>query len=255
MHFPNWGRHIRDIFLYNLLYILVDHYIDDIRIDPGLKETAIAQMFILLEDPSQHSSMPLIDPVLKTIALVYQELITRCPATKKSIFKLFQSEVDGLKIQKDATAQREKYYDIALRKGGYTMEVLHDIVGNTDITIREATFHIGTIMQLIDDSVDILTDMKNGIHTIATCDLTSMKNLDTLWLDIMHRISTIDRRFVLFIFLYTIFAVYLPDRLNKCYSENLRRLTNPLNLFECDGSYLLVEAVMCEITAMELLSD
>src|SRR5438128_10361347 len=33
MHFPNWRKHIYDIFLYNLLYMLVDHYIDDNRIN------------------------------------------------------------------------------------------------------------------------------------------------------------------------------------------------------------------------------
>src|SRR5437763_197266 len=33
MHFPNWGQYIEDIFLYNMLYLLVDYYLDDIKVD------------------------------------------------------------------------------------------------------------------------------------------------------------------------------------------------------------------------------
>lgn len=259
MHFPGWGSHIEDIFLYNLLYILVDHYIDDIRIDPKLKDKAISQMFILIMNPLAHETMPLIDPVLKTIAITYHRLITRCPSTKEAIIKLFKAEIEGLSIQKTDQLPREKYYDIALRKGGYTMQILQHIVGNTDPTIAEASFHVGTVMQLIDDSVDLVADMKNGIHTIATHDLTNKGSLDELWIDIMNRIVTIDSRFTAFIVLYTVFAVYIPDRISHAYSYELRKHTNPINLFDynrgCDCSALLVEAIMSELTAMDILDD
>jgi hypothetical protein len=257
MHFPGWGQHIEDIFLYNLLYILVDHYIDDIKVNSIDKKHAISQMYILIMDPSQHERLPLIDPILKTIAIVYQRLITRCPDTKKSIIKLFEAEIEGLTIQKDSSSSREKYYDIAIRKGGYTMQVLQHIVGDTDPTITDASFHIGTIMQLIDDSVDVIADQKNGIHTIASYDLQNKGNLDELWIDIMNRIRNIDARFTIFTFLYTVFTVYLPDRIRDCYSESLRQLTNPLNLFDytygCDGSLLLVHAVTDELSTMDAL--
>lgn len=257
MHFPNWGHHIEDIFLYNLLYILVDHYIDDIRIDSSSKKRAIEQMYILVMDPSQHENLSLIDPVLKTIAMVYHRLITRCPKAKNSIIKLFEAEIEGLTIQKDSSMSREKYYDIAVKKGGYTMQVLQHIVGNNDPSITEASYHIGTIMQLIDDSVDVLADQKNGIHTIASYDLQNKGNLNELWIDIMNRIRHIDSRFTIFIILYTIFAVYLPDRIKDCYTAEMRQLTNPINLFDytygCDGSMLLVHAIIDELITMDAL--
>lgn len=254
MHFPNWGSHIRDIFLYNLLYILVDHYIDDIQIDSDLKNQAIIQMYILIEDPLSYKTIPLIDPVLKTIAIIYNELITRCPDTKDSIITLFKAEIEGLSIQKKNSLERDKYYDISLRKGGHTMQVLQHIVGNTDSTINDASFHMGTIMQLIDDSLDMHTDKKNGINTIATHDLTKYGNLDDLWIDIMTRIKCIDDRFTVFKILYTIFAVYIPDRSPTHYTKELRSCTTPINLFNFNGSVLLVEALMSELTTIELLS-
>lgn len=257
MHFPNWGQHIEDIFLYNLLYILVDHYIDDIRIHPAHKARAIQQMYTLIQDPIQHETLPLIDPVLKTIAMVYHRLITRCPNCKASIIKLFEAEIEGLTIQKTNTLRREDYYDIAIRKGGYTMQVLQHIVCNTDPSITEASFHIGTIMQLVDDSVDVMLDRSNGIHTIASHDLNHYHSLDELWIDIMDRIRHIDARFTIFIILYTVFTVYLPDRIRDCYSPQLHQLTNPMNLFDythgCDGSLLLVNAIIDELSTLDAL--
>jgi len=254
MHFPGWGKHIEDIFLYNLLYILVDHYIDDIRIDPQFKDIAISQMFILIINPLAHETLPLIDPVLKTIAIVYHRLITRCPAAKNTIIKLFNTEIEGLVIQQKSHLDREKYYDIAIRKGGYTMQVLQNIIGNEDPIISESSFHIGTIMQLIDDSVDVMSDRNNSINTIATQDLKLRGNLDELWIDIVDRIHNIDSRFVVFIFLYTVFAVYIPDRFSMNYSTKLLSMTNPVNLFDynygCDGSALLVDAIMSELASM-----
>lgn len=250
MHFPGWGAHIEDIFLYNLLYILVDHYIDDIRIDPTIKDIAISQMFILTTNPLSYRDMPLVDPILKTIAITHHKLITRCPSTKPLIIKLFKAEIEGLSIQKNANLDRKQYYDIALRKGGYTMEVLQQIVGDNDPTITEASFQIGNIMQLIDDMIDSTSDKANGINTIATHDCDNKGLLDELWIDTLMRINSIDNRFTIFKILYSIFNVYIPDRLPEKFSDNIRTLTNKLNMFNCDGSCLLVNSIMSEFALM-----
>lgn len=251
MHFPEWGNHIEDIFLYNLLYILVDHYIDDIKVNPNVKKTAISQMYMLIIYPLAHISVTLVDPVLKTIAIIYHKLITRCPPVKDAIIKLFNAEIEGLEIQKNNSLHRDKYYNIAILKGGYTMQVLQHIVGNQDPTIVQASFQLGGIMQLIDDLIDILSDKCNGINTIATYDLEHEGTLDNLWIDIMARIDAIDKRFTIFKILYTIFAVYVPDRFPQNYSHELRTFTNRINLFDFNGSSLLVDAIMKELIVME----
>lgn len=254
MHFPDWGQHIEDIFLYDMLYILVDHYIDDVRVDPTVKQQAIAQMYLLIQSPELHQTLPLVDPVLKVIALTYHRLLTRCPNIKPVIIRLFQTEINGLAIQRNGNATREQYYTMALNKGGYTLEVLQHIVGNDDPSITTASFHIGTIMQLVDDCVDVMADKANGIHTIATHELDTKGHLDDLWTELVHKIHQIDSRFTIFIILYMIFAVYLPDRNPDAYTQKLRDQTNPLNMFDynygCDGSSMLVKAVMEELSKL-----
>lgn len=247
IHFPNWGSHIKDIFLYNLLYILVDHYIDDINLDPNIKSGSIFQMSILILDPLSYKTMSLNDPILEVIANIYYQLITNCPKVKEVIIKLFQSEIEGLDIQNNPNLSREQYYNIATKKGKYTMLVLQAIVDNDDATISEASCQLGEIMQKIDDSLDVLSDKENGIYTIATHDLDKKGILDELWIDITKQIDSIDSQFNIFKILYGIFAMYIPDRLPKNYSTQLRMLTSPLNLFEVDGSSLLVETIMSEL--------
>lgn len=252
MHFSHWGNHIEDIFLYNLLYILVDHYIDDMTIDAKSKTLAISQMSHLIINPLAHETMPLIDPVLKTIAIIYHRLLTRCPQIQEPLIKLFYAEIEGFTIQNTPSLPRQVYYDICLKKGGYTMQALQNIINNTDPCITQAAFHIGTIMQLIDDCLDVLSDKNNGIHTIATHDLEKFGTLDNLWLDIIQRILSIDRKFTIFIILYTFFAVYIPDRHPENYSHKLRSRTNSMNLFDrCDASVLLVNIIIHELSIID----
>jgi len=257
MHFPGWGNHIEDIIIYNILYILVDHYIDDMKIDDQIKQQAIAQMSILILDPLKAYNMDLIDPTFKMIASLYHKLITRCPSAKHSIMKLFYAEIEGLHIQKDNKFQRQQYYDIAGKKGGYSLQVLQDIVGNTDKNITIATYNLGVLTQLVDDMMDVNADINNGIHTIATHDLAVDGNLDKLWIDIVDNIANIDPCFVIFIIIYSGCAIYIPDRAKNNYTPTLLSKTNPMNIFEYDrgfdASRMLVEWVTNEIIANEIL--
>lgn len=257
MHFPEWGTHIYDIFLYNLLYILVDHYIDDTTIDTVTKTTSIAAMWGVLINADY--KMPLQDEVLDVITRTYRELLQRCPQVQKPLIDLFRAEIHGMHVQHNSSLSRQEYHDMACIKGGLTMVVLNAIVGNTEADIHDAAYHIGTIMQLIDDSVDVFSDKANSIHTIATHDLAVQGNLDTLWSDITVRIHNIDKRFNLFKFLYSVFNVYVPDRLHEAFSQELRTMTNEVNMFDftygCDGSALLTNAVMNEMLALEIIDD
>ncbi len=253
MHFPNWGSHIEDILLYNILYILVDHYIDDHRIDNNTKNIAISQMFLLINNPLIYLSLPLIDPTLETIAVVYHKLITRHPKTSSTILKLFQSEITGISIQTNNSLDRNNYYTIASMKGGHTMLVLQSIIDSDDPIITNESFKLGQIMQLLDDVSDVLSDKENGIHTIATHDLENKGCLDDLWIDIVSKINDLGPQFTIFKILYTLFAVYIPDRYRGNFSEKLWLETNKVNLFDyhygCDAVDLLVKSIMDELNS------
>lgn len=247
MHFPSWKNYIDDIFAYDLLYILVDHYIDDINIDEYTKNGVIASMYILLENPMAEVANG--NKLLQTIAKIYNQMIRNRPNVKSSVYDIFKSEIDGLTIQNNSQCTREEYYKIALEKGGHTMKLLAFIVDKPEL--KDASYHLGTIMQLIDDSVDVLSDIDNGINTIATHDYKTKGNIDDLWYDIIFRISSIDDRFTLFKIIYTWFAVYIPDRLPMVYSTELRLNSHKYNIFTgYDGCQLLLESINLELKTM-----
>lgn len=254
MHFPKWGSYINAIFYYNLLYILVDHYIDDVKVEFRKKSKAIEQMYILINNPN--ACLDFVDPILKIIAGIYNKLLLQCPNIKGSIKRLFDSQIKGVKIQKDSDYTREVYYDIAMDKGGHTMQVIQDMLGG-DEKILESSYHIGTIMQLIDDIADVCSDQEKGINTIATHEITTKGYLDDLWYDIMNRIDLIDDRFIVYKILYTVFAIYLPDRHRTLFREKLWSETTKVNAFDytygCNGSLLLVNAVMNELMAIQAI--
>jgi hypothetical protein len=232
MHFPGWAHHIENIFLYNILYILVDHYIDDINVDDITKQKVIDQMKILVNDPSQVHNIKILDPCLSVIALVYEKLLRNCPQIKPQIVKLFELEIQGVTIQNVTTHSKETYYEIASLKGGQTMLVLQSMVGNTDVEILKSTYELGTMIQLIDDSQDILMDSKNKINTIATHEYSINGNLDHLWMMIGNMILSLNGRFNIFKILFILTMMYLPNKNKSIYSESLISKTNKYNLFE-----------------------
>ena len=243
IHFPNWWTYIEDIVLYNILYMTVDHYIDNNTLDKATKEITIQQMYILVQDPTKIDSMEVADPILKLIATTYQKLVTRCPNAKESIIKLFFAEIEGCDIQKQTSLDRDIYYNIALKKGGYTIQVLNEIVNNKDDSINKSSYHIGTIMQLIDDLLDVSIDRQNDIYTITTFDQDHCSDLDKLFLDVTDRIDKIDNRFTIFKILYAMFLVYVPTRSPNNYSKEILTFATSYNLFNFDASTLLVSAI------------
>jgi hypothetical protein len=252
-HFPNPAIHIPQLIRFNLLYILLDHYVDNCT--PEELRRSLPQMYILLKDP--HVPVDYHHPFLKYIAVIYQDLICISPHAKASLLTLFEAEIKGCQIQSSSRHDRRAYYDIALRKGGNTIQVLPYIVdpiasstGICSPEINAAAYLIGGIIQLIDDSIDVYIDMENNIHTIATHELAITGNLDTLWYEIIRLLETLSPQFNIFRVVYSIFAAYIPDRV-PVYSEDLRALTTKHNMFDyrkgCDGSQLLARYIRYEI--------
>ncbi len=249
LHFENSFEHIEDICLYNILYILVDNYIDDAQLDRVERKKGIQLMYSLLEDPFQNLESH--HSFFNIIAKVYRQMITRCPQVKNKMYKLFQTEIDGLKIQDNGDLTRDEYYNIAIKKGIYTIDVLRKITGSTCKKIKEASRNLGVITQLLDDSLDVFDDQRNGIHTIATYEKKNHATLDALWMDIAKRINDIPPNFNVFKLIYGAFAVYLPDRQSEIYSKNIRNMTTSHNLFDykcgCDAENLLITTIIDEL--------
>jgi hypothetical protein len=231
MHFPNWGNHIEDILLYNVLYILFDHYIDDINVQANEKQAIVNQMKLLIEDPKLYQSLNIQNECLKSIAIIYDRLIIRCPNVKPYMIKLFNAEIEGLAVQNNSSFSKQTYYNAAMNKGGYTVLVLQSIMNDSNKDMSISSFKLGEIIQLIDDSQDVDIDMKNNIHTIATNEYLSTGCIDKLWVHIVTSILS-DCKFNIFKLLLILVMMYLPDKNPHLYTAELRQTTNKYNLFD-----------------------
>lgn len=179
--FGNLGQLTEKMFdsllLYDLLYILVDNYMDEPHED---RRGVIKEMQKLLIDSKHQSS----DKTLQIISEIYNELLGIVDV-KNELMDLFNIQVEGLYIQNRNDLPLHKYYQICKRKGEYTLKVLVSIYEKLSgeilpISIKRDCDRIGKCMQIIDDIVDVTRDKNEHIHTIATKMFTDVGNLDTL---------------------------------------------------------------------------
>jgi len=240
VHFPNWGDYLPDIIYYNLMYQLVDHYLDDNTISDSQRNIDLQTMLRMLDFPTGDYSHCTNE--LQALARAYQQLLERRPQCKDAVKSLFIIELQSMTKQKNGKLQRSEYYQLALTKGRLTMQVLGSIMNISTIQEQAVVDGIGHIMQLVDDCMDVLADQEKGIHTTATYDLIHDGNLDRLWSDIVIRIGQLPNTINVFKIVYCIFAVYLPDRVNV-FSPNLQASTHQYNWCRFDGSGLLTGAV------------
>jgi hypothetical protein len=217
----NTNQYLEAIKDYNLLYILVDNYIDNMELQEARKESVIQQLFMISEGECITTSSKL----LSLISECYNRLITNYPQVKEPIAQLLNAEVEGLKIQKNGHLSREEYFHIACRKGKWTFLVLAALVEETDL---QSITLMGEVLQLLDDCLDYPDDLQSGIHTIATHD----RQLDRLWHEIADKIGKIDSKFNIFVMIYSFLLAYLPGSLPDNYSTELKLESGRRNILE-----------------------
>lgn len=221
IHFPDWSKHLEPLFLYSLLYILVDHYIDDENKSQCVKKQSVKHMKSLIEgNPLAEDDN--IDPVLFQIDNVYKKLLSLCPGVETSIRKLFYSEIRGLSVQENKNPKIKDCYNVCVEKGGLTMSFLAILVG--EATFYKSCYELGCVMQLIDDLIDIEDDLCKKINTVATVEKTQTGNLDAVWIDVMRRINAIDEKFVIFKPFYTFLAMHAVSRYPINYNPEVRKI-------------------------------
>lgn len=253
MHYPNWGKHIEDILLYNLLYILVDNYIDDASTKQESKQESIKNMKLLLENPEK--DFGLTDPMLVTLLEIYRKMLERHPSVKNSLKQVFLAEVEGLKVQNSKNLTRQEYLNIAIKKGARSIFVLQDIVDDHSPENTKESELWGVILQLVDDSADVDEDVVNNIHTVATHDLKTTGNLDNLWCHVAELLDKTEK-FKIFKILFAIISAYLPSKYAKNYSKELTAKLSEFNLFEgFDTTAMVREIIDDELDILDLLAS
>lgn len=231
-HFNSPNSALDDLYEYTILYILMDQYIDDINLNDSIKDIAIIQMTLLINDPYKYKDLQLIDPILKHMTIIYIRLMDKYPNIKQSIINIFMAQIKGHKKQKLKTLDREDYYTVAAQKGGYTIQVLiHFFMINEEKHIKDS-FDMGVIVQLIDDCADVKEDRINNIYTTSLYDLDKKGYLDDIFIDIMEKINNLDNKYNVIKILLTYNLLMVVSKNPVLYSSRLKQLIEPYNLFK-----------------------
>ena len=239
MHYNDYQSKIRAIFLYDMLYICIDNFIDNVN-DKLLKKIFITNCRNILNEKYIITN----NEMINTIQNTYKELISICPNIKLDLIEIFNAEINGVDIQNNDKLTEKDYHDIGCLKGGLTVKILHKIIDNTiNLELEKASYEIGIIMQFIDDMIDVNDDIKNKINTIATYQYIKYGNIDKLYIETANRIININKKYTIFIILYCIFLFYILYINPNNFSDNIKTKFNKYNLFEFNGSKILNKAL------------
>lgn len=234
------------MFDYILLYLYVDHYLDDQRQPGSQKLTTLKAMFELVHDPHCREA----PPRMQGLVAAYRRILEWAPQAQARLVSVFETEVVGTIFQglpcqireqhrsgkeglgptgkdpsgpsrevasvgptaKDPSGpSREEYLFMCELKGARTALGAHAILHGDEYRWRLDLYRIGACVQLLDDMHDINIDVQAGINTIATFEIQRCGNLDRLMYYTLERIESISTKFNLVKTLLAHLATYIMD--------------------------------------------
>ena len=209
---------IEHLFTFALCYMLVDHYLDDMKNTEKDKAVIMEELQRFIQGRHQNNDNPLIQAAGKR----YQKLIGDIPDVQGEIVKLFQAEWEGHQISKSKDHTREEYQRIALLKGSGTAKVIACIIGLE----LEPNDHLGSLIQLVDDCLDVQDDTNLDIYTLARFDLEN-NNWDKYIYETVLEIEKLDKVYNFFkpiLLMGLVLAVHdNPNSVTKELGEIIRK--------------------------------
>lgn len=206
---------MKDMFNFVLLYLYVDHYLDDNKVDKLSKAKTVKIMMQQLYHPDLETA----PPKMRGLVTAYLRLLEKAPSAKQVLIDLFLAEIEGVRYQQDSSKSRDEYLAIAEKKGGKVGDAIAACLG---FPPDRAYYKIGACVQLLDDMIDAKYDRDNGIHTVATYDLDRYGTLDHLYYYTARQIEAIDPKFFIFRGLFTVNLIYALSQ-DGLFTRQLRR--------------------------------
>jgi hypothetical protein len=234
---------IHDLFQFTLLYLFVDHYLDDQKVNGAEKAKTFSLMKQLLEDPRSlidtagsesttgtHSS-------LTTMVELFISLVEKHPRALPWLKTVFYVEAQGMIIQQNGSLSRDVYLTTAEAKGGATTQAMqsllfHAVQSNAAQEAKDLDLahQLGACIQLVDDMLDVKEDQVSNIHTIATHDLKVNGNMDQLLCYTIDKICNMDKRWTVFKPIFMLILTYLISK--GGFSPELQGLFLPISCFD-----------------------
>ena len=229
----NYGyiQEIEGLFTFALCYMLIDHFLDDNTIDAKEKEKSMKDIYNFIYTGERNSNNKLINAAADR----YSALIDRVPECKPYILRLFEAELKGVTIQRRQNLSRDIYLQIAEEKGGLTAVCIGSIIGLSDEENRKESMLLGTLIQFIDDILDIKDDVSLDIYTLVRYDL-DRGLLDRYVYDAVVKINNLSPIYNLFkVILLTGTVLGIHDN-PGCISEDLNKIIEKYDTFNKETS-------------------
>ena len=189
---------IEGLFTFALCYMLIDHFLDDVNNTDLEKKKNMKEVyeFLLLDngskDDSKDNNSNISNNILINSAKERYLKLIEISGVKQALISLFKSEIKGAKISNDKNLNREEYKQIAKEKGGKTSLAIATIIGiNIDGKVQNSPHYIcGSLIQYVDDILDIKDDENLGIYTLARYDIEHT-DLDQYVYDVILEIENL----------------------------------------------------------------
>ena len=184
---------IEGLFTFALCYMLIDHFLDDANNSEVEKQEAMKDIYEFLKYGKESNNILIVAVKERYLNLIRNN---SNKDIRDSLLSLFESEVTGHQISRVSNKTREEYKQIAKEKGGKTASAIATIIG---IKHDEDSSHYicGSLIQYVDDLLDIKDDERLNIYTLARYDYEN-SNLDKYIYEVMLEIDKLDTIYNLF---------------------------------------------------------
>ena len=184
-------KNIEELFTLASLYMILDHYIDDINISDLEKAKTISEIKKVIKNPDLDINI-IEKGIIRQISKRYISLITKIPSAEPHLKALFKSEVDSMYLQKDNNLDISEYYRINEEKGGLTCCAIQSIL---ELEVTEEEYKLGACIQLVDNVLDLDDDIHDNINTEVTHYIANFASLNHIFTYNLYKIYNLSNKY------------------------------------------------------------
>lgn len=226
----NYGyiQEIEGLFTFAVCYMLIDHFLDNEKIIEEEKSKFIQAIYSFILSGKKNEN-----PMVQVIGDRYLDLIQKVPRCREFFIKLFISELKGYKVQKTEKLSREEYLKAAEEKGGLTSLCIASIIGLDTTMGNERTnynYTIGSLIQKVDDALDMKDDMESDIYTLARYDMDN-GTLDCYIYETIIQINYLSPVYNIFKIILLLGLILTVHDNPGCISDSLNNIIQNYDIF------------------------